>query len=222
MKLFIDIETIPSQREDYPARVKSKLKPPGSMKKPETIQKWWDNDSENTVNEKVVMSSLDGTYGEILSITWALDNSRVEHLIRDYKTDSESSLLHGFFSNLESDLRSRKITKWIGHNTMFDVKFIFQRSIVNSVIPTVKIPGTAKPWDNCIVDLSQIWSRHGERVSQDNLCYALGYEGKPSDIDGSKVWEYAQAGRFDEIGAYNIDDVEKLRANYKRIEPYLI
>lgn len=61
------------------------------------------------------------------------------------------------------------------------------------------------------------WAGYKDRISQDALCQALGIEGKPDGIDGSKVWDFFKEGRIEEIKAYNIDDVLKVRKIYNRI-----
>ena len=40
MRIFLDIETIPTQRDDLRAWVGSKVTPPASIKNPETLAKW--------------------------------------------------------------------------------------------------------------------------------------------------------------------------------------
>ena len=54
-------------------------------------------------------------------------------------------------------------------------------------------------------------------MSQNNLCKALGIEGKPGDIDGSKVWDFYKAGKIDRIEEYNRHDVETVEKIYNRI-----
>ena len=63
----------------------------------------------------------------------------------------------------------------------------------------------------------QAWCGFKDRISQDNLCKALGIEGKPSDISGENVWDFYRAGGIDRIEEYNRDDVEKAREIYKRL-----
>jgi predicted PolB exonuclease-like 3'-5' exonuclease len=45
------------------------------------------------------------------------------------------------------------------------------------------------------------------KVSLNDLCRALGYPGKPVDIDGSQVARYVEEGRIAEVAAYCETDV---------------
>ena len=66
-------------------------------------------------------------------------------------------------------------------------------------------------------DTQIAWAGFKGRMSQDNLCAALGIEGKPGDIDGSKVWGFVKEGKVDRVAEYNRDDVQKNREIYKRL-----
>ncbi|MNT91954.1 putative 3'-5' exonuclease related to the exonuclease domain of PolB [compost metagenome] len=60
------------------------------------------------------------------------------------------------------------------------------------------------------------WAGHGNRISLDNLCTALGLPGK-GEIDGSQVYDYWKAGRIAELIAYCADDVHKAREVHRRM-----
>ncbi len=64
------------------------------------------------------------------------------------------------------------------------------------------------------------WAGFKGRASQDSICNALGIDGKPDDIDGSKVWDFVRDGKVKRVEEYNIDDVEKNREIYKRLTFY--
>ena len=46
MLLFIDVETVPSQHPEALAAVRAGLRPPGTLKKAESIAAWWANEAE--------------------------------------------------------------------------------------------------------------------------------------------------------------------------------
>jgi predicted PolB exonuclease-like 3'-5' exonuclease len=222
MKLFIDIETIPTQREDIKTDIRFNISAPANYTKPETIAKWIEENAETEFDKQYRKTALDGLLGEIVSIAWAVEDNEPQVLFR-VAGESEADLLRAFFEDLQllTDKNSQRIniTQWIGHYiTGFDLRFIWQRCVVNQVKPTVKIPYNAKPWDDCVFDTKVEWSGTGQysgKSSLDALCKAFGLEGK-GDIDGSKVWDYYQAGRIEEIAEYNKEDVIKARKIYNK------
>lgn len=59
------------------------------------------------------------------------------------------------------------------------------------------------------LDLCDALSSFGSstKMKLDEICKIMGLEGKPSDIDGSQVYEYFQAGKIKEISEYCKSDV---------------
>jgi len=111
---------------------------------------------------------------------------------------------------------------FIGHNIVaFDLRFIFQRAVLNGVIPPSIIPFNARPWDDSVFDTMTAWAGVGNRVSLDKLCGAFGIAKKGSeigdDIDGSKVWDYVRTGRIADVVEYCKGDVERVRAIHRRM-----
>jgi predicted PolB exonuclease-like 3'-5' exonuclease len=74
----------------------------------------------------------------------------------------------------------------------------------------------AKPYDDVVLDTMVLWSGIRDYVSLDNLCFSLGIATK-GDLDGSRVWDYVQDGRWQEVAEYCADDVERARLIYQRI-----
>lgn len=219
MILYHDIETVPSQKQNAFDECKKLLKAPGNYSKPEAIEKWIEENAENEYRKQ----SFDGLYGEIISIAWAFNDQDAQCLIRK-QGDSEKELLINFFEAISLPLDERgnrsSISKWVGHFTSnFDLRFIWQRCVINGVRPTVNIPYDAKPWDDKIFDTKVAWSgisQYSGKSSLDALCKGFGLEGK-GDIDGSKVFDYWLDGRYEEIAEYNKQDVIKCRQLYKRM-----
>ncbi|KKK84115.1 hypothetical protein LCGC14_2786580, partial [marine sediment metagenome] len=107
---------------------------------------------------------------------------------------------------------------WIGHNVIdFDLRFLYQRAAVGGIKPPFLIPTEARH-GSMVYDTMKAWAGWKGYVKQDDLYAALGGEPHENDdMDGSQVWDYIKAGRYDEVLAYNKRDVEKLRFNYKRL-----
>ena len=220
--LHFDIETIPSQKPGMLEAIRKTIKHPGNISKKETIDKWYAENADSAAMEQYRKQSFDGLYGEIISIAWAINDGPVQVAFNKSPEGSEISILEAFFdeiSNITDAYGNRgAITKWSGHYiTGFDLRFIWQRCVVNRFRPPISIPYDAKPWDAKVFDTKIAWtglSQYSGAGSLDALSKAFGMEGK-GDIDGSKVYDYWLAGKIEEIAEYNKQDVEKCRAMYK-------
>ena len=224
MRLYLDIETIPTQDERIKADIAASIHAPANYKKPEAIQKWFAENEEEEFDKKYRNTSLNGLVGEIICISWALDDGDVQHVYRTNEVGTESELLVDFMLGLRKGLaiehtdELRGVT-WIGHYiTGFDLRFLWQRFVIKKIIPLVEIPFEAKPWDKNVYDtkikLSGLKSTgYG---SLDEVSKIMGYKPK-GDITGATVWDAWLAGRFEDIAEYCDDDVERVRDIYKRM-----
>jgi hypothetical protein len=67
MRLYFDIESIPSQAPDARDLVRATIKPPATYKKAETIAKWWEEDAPAAIEEAYRKQALDATSGELIT-----------------------------------------------------------------------------------------------------------------------------------------------------------
>lgn len=110
----------------------------------------------------------------------------------------------------------------IGHNILgFDLPFIIQRSIVQNVRPSVKLP-MKRFQDAPIYDTLQMWKfwggQGGPSSNLGNLSIALGLESpKEQGIAGDKVYDAYLEGRFRELYEYCMRDVKATRNVYRRM-----
>ena len=107
---------------------------------------------------------------------------------------------------------------FVGHNILdFDMRFIYQRSVIHQIKPSRDIPFTR--FRNApIYDTMQEWSKWGrEHASLDSLSKALDIPSPKENLDGSKVYPFYRAGKLPEIVEYCKRDVESVRAVYKRL-----
>ena len=194
--------------------------------KDDTIAEWCKQLSQEkapaVAEENYRKTALDGTQGEIFSIAFAAEDNLVTGLKRDTAIKDgkllispESDLLTNFFKLLNLELNGRHAF-FVGHNITFDLKFLYQRSVITRVKPAFGIPHWGRHQKDYF-DTMQAWAGYGNRISQDDLCKAIGIEGKPSHIDGSMVWDYVRGGEGDQVLDYNMDDVVKNREIYKRL-----
>lgn len=217
MKIYLDIETIPTQRDDIKEYVASKVTHPATMSKPETIAKWIAESKPEAVEEAISKTGLDGAFGQVVCVGIAIDTDPVKSV----ESLDEAEVLHG----LNAELAQVPVSEWfntvvIGHNVAeFDVRFLLQRFIVNQIPPhfILRRAASAKPWESDkVYDTMVQFAGAKNRISLDKLCIALGLEGK-GDITGADVWPMVQAGRLAEVAAYCRDDVIKTRRIHQKM-----
>lgn len=224
MLLFLDIETIPSQHPDALPQVRAGLKPPGTLKKPESIAAWWENEAEAAAVEAWRKQSLDGGHaGQIVSIACASDNGRewVSCRPRPGEGQTEAELLaqfiavvDGWTKDLAAELVPGVSDAWpvddhflVAHNASFDVPYLWRRCIVNRVAVPNWLPGPAARIGKDYGCTMLQWAGYGNRISLDSLCRALGVTSPKDGMDGSKVFDAWQDGHYEAIARYNLQDV---------------
>lgn len=211
-KITLDIETIPSQLPWVKEYIAATVKPPGTMKKQETIDKWIAEEKENAISESMDKCSFDGAMNHIICIGVAIDDAPAVAVYA--KTiDDEKIILNEFYDLIRPYEFG---TVFIGHNISgFDLKVIRQRSMVLGIKPLDFIPFNSKPWELNPYDTMAQWDQKNS-VKLDKIARAFGIEGK-GDVDGSMVYQMWKDGKFDEIAQYCKDDVELTRRVYKKM-----
>jgi DNA polymerase elongation subunit (family B) len=205
LRIFCDIETLPPEKE---ALV--------------NFPKVCDCDEE-----EYRKLALTGDYGRVLTIGVIVErDGRVVHcgcLGRDRSSMSfhlqEQRTLRGWWGLLkEFDPRRDLI---IGHNIFsFDLSFIYKRSVINRVQPTVCL-SFARYRSQPIFDTMHEWNKWDQRrlVSLDELSAILGLESSKQGIDGSKIYDRFCEGEHahPEIADYCMRDVKLTRRIYYRM-----
>ena len=218
-KLYFDIETLPAREEAtdtlrYLYDRKMSKRDPDSDREPMPFTEFFEK------------TGLDGAYGQVLVIAYAIDDEPVEYLC---DPDNEVAVLEKFWKIASG------VDIFVGHNIRdFDLPFIMQRSIVLGVKPSWSIYQEAgkKPWEMNkylnfarynsvpIFDTMWEWSRWVDKWSNKNLehiALALGIPTPKQGIDGTQVAEFYRQGKVKEICDYCVRDVETTRAVYKRM-----
>ena len=197
VKLFFDIETIPSSEENWEEHRKIlKGKNSNSAK------------SEKALHE---LTSFEGTFGRICSIGIIKENE-TQILQKEVFSGPEKEILEAFWK------ASSDVDRFIGHNIWaFDLPFIYKRSIIFGVKPralnfaryrNLPIYDTMCEWD--------LWN-FGKTQKLDTLARVLGLPSSKDKMDGSMVWPYYREGRIDEINKYCMKDVELTRKVYYKM-----
>ncbi len=229
MNIFIDVETVPSQNPAALAAVKATLKPPGTLKKPESIARWWEEESEGAAQEIWRKQSLDGgTQGEVVSIALAGEDGPIWCQSRA-PGESEADLLVAFGRQVQAMQRAAAATtpdgrSWptdgpyfIAHAAAFDLGFLWRRCLVLGVKLPFNLPGPMARAGRDYFCTMLAWAGFGGRVSLDTLCIALGLPSPKTIMHGSEVFDHWLAGHIASIEVYNMADVAMLREVWHRL-----
>lgn len=193
------------------AELAAGIVPPGNYKKAETIAEWEKTEKPKLVEEAVQRSGLDGGFGRILCIGWAIDDAPVQ-----VAHEAEERLLLQVVLDDWSDVLDRAPTV-VGHNIAgFDLRFLWQRCVVNGVFPQGLLYAMqAKPWDKSLHDTMLMWHPQN-KVSLVKLCKILGVK-KDDPVDGSQVYALVKAGKIQEVIAHCESDVEAVRQCHRKM-----
>lgn len=212
-RVYLDIETIPCQSPEYRIKARQGIKPPGNIKKPESIKAWLDENADAAAAEAVAKTSFDPAHGHICTIGFAIESDPPTALHAD-TVDEEKRIIETFLASLPK----MGLCQFIGHNVAaFDLRFILNRAIVLGVkLPSI-FPRDIKPWSDTVFDTMIAWAGTRGTIGQDRLAEALGLDGK-GDFDGSMVAEAWAAGEHVKIAAYCKRDVTTVREIHRRFE----
>ena len=217
MEIFIDIETLPAGEKPQ----LTDLKPPATMSKPETIQKWWDDTAarEADLDNIYRKRALDYMAGRVLCISYAIEDNPVFGIIND----DEEALFKQLESNLmesnktlEAMMRQGSAPIWISYNgRAFDYPFLLLRAVKYNC----KYLSMALQPDNdraCLVDVMKMITHTDYKgmVSMDKACEFFGIPTPKDEMDGSMVYDEYLAGNGDKILQYCMKDTETLRKIY--------
>ena len=221
VEIILDIETIPTTRADIQARCVKDVGPPGNYKKPETIDQWWASEGDAKKEEAIARTALDGTWGEVLCIGFAVNDLPVEVMTGD----TEAELLRDFGREISSQCTQEVasgdqwqiIARWIGHNIVdFDLRFLWQRSRLLGVSFPFTLP--RQRYDSHVYDTMREWAGYQDRVSQKDLELAFGItRSDPLPTGGAEVFQAYKEGRIDDIKEHCRQDIENLRQIYRRM-----
>lgn len=219
MNIYLDIETLPTEDAEVMVSIAETITPPGNISKVETIAAWNLDKKPEAIKQAVLKTSFDGTYGRILCIGWAVDNTSPSHSIGE-----EAAVLGAFMDALLPIMPQSRLEQsavFVGHNISgFDLRFLWQRCVINKVVmpATLLAACRAKAWDKAIADTMLMWNPERERrISLDKLCKALDVPTSKGDMDGSEVYETYLAGDLDKIATYCKADVVATRECYRRM-----
>lgn len=202
-KMYLDIETLPAHEDQHEA-----------LKFLHNKRRLKKNGGDNCVDEKtdfeqyLLSTSVDGSFGRILCIGYAINNDPVDIIY----SENEKEILEKFWTI------AKDMSLFVGHNILdFDLRFIYQRSIVNGVRPSVEL-NFARYRNFPIYDTMREWVKWANvMIGLEHVALALGIPTPKDGIDGSQVYSFYQKGKVQDILEYCKRDVEVTRAVYKRM-----
>lgn len=208
--IFLDLESLPAGSPIDPMS----LKPPGQMKKAETIAEWYKNDAPALAEEQWRRGALDSMKGEILCIGWSCeDREGVECGANELETMT-------LFESVVSDImgRYKQIPTFVGWNIdAFDVPFLWRRAIRYGIKP-LRDAFNRNRYKGNSIDLMTVWQADFKDYRKlSDVAAFLGIEDKSNGIDGSMVYDLYKEGRIEEIKEYCKADVQTVREIYDRI-----
>ncbi|HXV49535.1 MAG TPA: ribonuclease H-like domain-containing protein [Candidatus Binatia bacterium] len=189
--LYFDIETVPTDQS---------LKEHGLL------------EAQIQIDEAEIIKklSLSAATAKILCLGYAIEPSLTNAV--DVLEGEETDIIKNFWK------LAAECNLFVGHNILdFDLRFIYQRSVIHQIKPSRDIP-FSRFRNAPIYDTMHEWSKWGrEHTSLDALAKALGIPSPKENLDGSKVYPYYRAGRLGEIIAYCKRDVDSVRQIYHRL-----
>lgn len=216
--IIIDIETIPTSSQEVRDYIAATIKPPKTMSVAATIEKWHKESKQGAIDELVSSTGLDGAFGHVCVIGYDLHDTGAPEAVYGL---NEADVLSSFNKALDAIPRNlHSATTVVGHNvSAFDLRFLWQRYVINGIRPhpIINAAAQAKSWDIKIYDTMTQFAGHGKTISLDKLCMALGIPSPKGDMDGSMVGQAVADGRLLEVVEYCKRDVKATREVYKRM-----
>ncbi|MCC2095689.1 MAG: hypothetical protein KDJ29_02285, partial [Hyphomicrobiales bacterium] len=200
------------------------------------LQKWEITRVEEA-RDKWKRTALDPNAGQVVCLSWMIDDGTVETAWSENYIDERSILLDAF-ERMSAAVGETRIDV-CGHNVLgFDLPFVQRRAIINRLRLPHWWPVLTKPWHDRVFDTLLMWNA-GQRAtgggSMDTICELLGLPQKGSEFDdfeitladgstmlakdvhGGVVWDLVEAGHANIVAAYCEGDVERTRRMYQRI-----
>lgn len=239
--LYLDCETLPTQRHDVFERIRdehnhgaatrpipdsiAKLKTPEL--RAERTAEWRAelyNKSVAAADEAWRATALEGGYGELACVSWAIDDEPVETVVRyhgvehaELSEEDERDMLSALFSAWRQAF-GKQYPTFVGHNVGFDLAFLHHRSIVLGVRPPFHLPYDMPPWRDAYICTMHAWSGARGSVKLSTLCDMLSIDvGHDDTIDGSQVWDTWAAGDVATVVRHCEADVARVRAVHRRL-----
>ncbi len=196
--MFLDIETLPVEKEKHDL-----LRALYKRKKDKS------NREQRTYEEFLAGTGLDGAFGRICCISYAMNEENPKSL-----SGEEKEMLEDFWE------ASKGVDQFVGFNLMaFDLRFIYQRSVIHGVKPSLDL-NFARYRNFPIYDVMMEWKKWDTRSAIDLHTLAIALDiptSKGGAVEGKNVAKAYEDGRLKEIIEYCEKDVIVTREIYKKL-----
>lgn len=219
-KLFLDIETIGPADPRHLARIRAGVTAPGQYKKPESIAAWMAENADAVAAEEHGKLGLDGLYGEVCVIGWAVNDRQVMTFdTRAYSTTGEAGLIEHAFDQIQAaskdDSGNGRALSPVGHNIDFDLRFLMQRAVKFGVTipPCLRAAFDPDKGRYNTFDTMKVWAGFKGWAKLKDMSREL-FGDECEDIDGADV---ASIWAVDpgKVVEHCRQDVERTRKLYK-------
>ena len=222
MKIYLDIETAATTREDIIARLTADIRPPSNYKSEEAISKWWRENGESARQDAISKTALNGLWGRIIAIGFAVEDGD-PHVVT---ADDEAALIETFEMLLRAEMAQlgphgqgwEHRAVWVGHNIeAFDLRYIWQRAKITGAAFSIPLPLDRMRASNRF-DTMLAWAGWGNRVKQRDLEMAFGLDRTdPLEHGGADVHQALQEGRLADVVAHCKEDIRLVRELHRRM-----
>lgn len=228
MRIYLDIETLPSLAADARELASQGVKPPGTYKKPESIAQWWEAEGQAAIEDAYRRQALDAASGELCAVGFASDDSEPVSLVRA-SNESEGHFLRYALAEIQRLLDTATRTgpdgtTWpdepyfVAHNATFDLGFLWRRCVVHGIRPDFPFPRPSAREGKDYGCTMIAWAGYKNTIGLDRLCRALGVHSPKADgMDGGQVFDHWRAGNHEAIRTYNAADVVAVRECWHRL-----
>lgn len=228
MRIYLDIETLPSLASDARELARAGVRPPANYKKPETIEAWWRDEGDAAAETAWRKGALDGAVGEVCAIGFADDDSEPVSLVRgrhepegDFlrRALAAINILADTFATPGPDGHNWKADPFfVCHNAPFDLGFLLRRCWALGIRPPFKLPLPSAREGRDYGDTMTLWAGPRSTIGLDRLCRALAIPSPKADgIDGGQVLDLWLCEKMETLARYNAADVEAVRACWHRL-----
>lgn len=227
MFCYLDIETLPPSGGGHYERIKAAVKPPGQYKKADSIEQWMTENADIVATEEFGRLGLDGLYGEVCCIGFALDGADITvGRVGSATCPTERELIALNFSAIDRlatlpNAHSSSSVIVVGHNIEFDIRFLFQRAVRYGIAIPHALRAAFDPEKGRYntIDTMRVWAGWKGAVKLKALTREL-LDDAGDDIDGSEV---SRTWRDDpsKVAEHCQRDVQRVRDLHRKIRAVL-